>query len=289
MEYLIHLGILVSLYLILAQSFNMTFGLGRLLNLAHVSMYAIGAYVTALLSTEYHATFAVALVWSVIAGGLFSLLLIPIAKRLSDVSLAVGTLAFSALVSALLVNWKSLTRGVLGIPGIPRPTLGGAVFDENANFLILSGGIALASLVLLFVLFRNRFARAMRATGEFEHAALALGVATSRLRAYSVVLASAFAALAGSLFAAYLSYIDPSSFLFVEMIFVMTIAVVGRPGSYWGCIIATVFLVLLPEPLRFISLPASVLGPMRQMLYALILLAVVYKNRGRLFPPQRTI
>lgn len=289
MEYLIHLGVLVTIYLILAQSFNLTFGLGRLLNLAHVSMYAIGAYVTALLTTEQQTPFPLALLLSVLAGAGFSLLLIPIAKRLADVSLAIGTLAFSALVSALLINWKSVTRGVLGIPGIPRPVFFGVPFDENSDFLLLSAGLALSALAFLYLLFRNRFARALRATGEFEQAALALGVATSRLRGYSLVLASAFAALAGSLFAAYLSYIDPSSFLFAEMIFVMTIAVVGRPGSFWGCCGATIFLVLLPEPLRFIGLPSSILGPMRQMLYALILVVVVYKNRERLFPPQRTI
>ena len=266
MEYLIHLAVLVGMYLILAQSFNLTFGLGRLFNLAHVSMYGIGAYVTALLATDHGAGFWRCVTWSVMAGGVFALLLIPIAKRLSDVSLAIGTLAFSALVSALLVNWTSVTRGVLGIPGIPRPIIGGTAFDNNAPFLGLTLACAMIALAVLFLLFRNRFARTLRAMAEFEQAALALGVPTSRLRARSLVIASAFAALAGSLYAYYMSYIEPSSFLLVEMVFVMTIAVIGRPGSFWGCIAATVFLVLLPEPLRFIGLPPSILGPMRQMI-----------------------
>jgi branched-chain amino acid transport system permease protein len=289
MEYYIHLAILVGIYLILAQSFNITFGLGRLFNLAHISMYAIGAYATALLSTEQGFEFFGCLLVSIAAGIAASALLIPIAKRLSDVSLGIGTLAFAALVSALLVNWKSFTHGVLGIPGIPRPEIGQALFEDNFAFLKLTAVVATISLAAMYGLFRNRFARSLRAMGEFEQSAAGLGIETGYLRAVSLMLASAFAAVAGCLFAYYLSYIDPSSFQMSEMIFVMTIAVVGRPGSFWGCIAATIFLVLLPEPLRFLDLPSSVLGPLRQLIYSVVLVLVIYINRARIFPPQRTI
>lgn len=289
MEYFIHLAILIGIYLILAQSFNITFGLGRLFNLAHISMYAIGAYTTALLATEQGFEIFGCLIASIVCAVAASALLIPIAKRLSDVSFGIGTLAFAALVSALLINWKSVTHGVLGIPGVPRPEIGANLFEDNWSFLKLTATTAIVSLALMYTLFRNRFARSLRAIGEFEQSAASLGVATGYLRALSLILASVFAAVAGSLFAYYLSYIDPSSFQMSEMIFVMTIAVVGRPGSFWGCIAASIFLVLLPEPLRFLELPSSILGPMRQLIYAVILVLVVYINRARIFPPQRTI
>jgi branched-chain amino acid transport system permease protein len=73
------------------------------------------------------------------------------------------------------------------------------------------------------------------------------------------------------------------------MVFLLTIVVVGSPGSFWGCIAATVFLVLLPEPLRFIDIPSSVLGPMRQLLHSIVLLTVVWINRKRIFPAQREV
>ncbi|MCC6954012.1 MAG: hypothetical protein IT290_07830 [Deltaproteobacteria bacterium] len=69
----------------------------------------------------------------------------------------------------------------------------------------------------------------------------------------------------------------------------MSAIVVGRPGSFLGVLAATTFLVLLPEPLRFIGIPSDILGPMRQLLHALILFAAVYLNRKTLFPPERRV
>lgn len=288
-EYTIHLYILIGIYLILAQSLNLPFGVGLLFNLAHIAAYAIGAYTTALFATELQIGVVRCLLASALFSGLFSLIIGAISLRLSQDYFAIGTLAFSALVSALLINWKSLTRGVLGIPGIPRPEIMGIDFYNSTNFLALTYLVALISLILLYILFRNSFTRKLKCQAEYEQAALALGIDTRLIRVMSFFVASALAGMAGGLFAYYIQYIDPSSFALNEMIFVLTIVVVGRPGSFWGVIGAAVFLVLLPEPLRFVEMPPSILGPLRQALHALILFFVVYVNRGKLFPVQRTV
>jgi branched-chain amino acid transport system permease protein len=289
MDYYIHLCILIGIYLILAQSFNLTFGLGRLFNLAHVASYAIGAYTTALLSTDGGWNFFPCMVASIVTGGLLASLIGAISSRLSQDYFAIGTLAFSSVVSALLINWKSITRGVLGIAGIPRPIVAGEELIDNRYFLALTIVCAIVTQIFLFILFRNRFSRQMRAQAENEQASKALGCNASSVRQFSFFVASSCAGLAGSLFAYYINYIDPSSFSLTEMIFIMTISVVGRPGSFWGVTGATFFLVLLPEPLRFIDFSPGILGPMRQLLYAVILFGVVAYNRERLFPQQRSV
>lgn len=290
-DYGVHLMILIGIYVILAQAFNLNFGLGSSFNLAHVASYAIGAYTTALLSTTpgIEASMFVCLPASMLLAGLFAFLIGAISLKLAADYFAIGTLAFSAVVSALLVNWKSLTRGVLGIPGIPRPDLFGIDFNQNRNFLWLMLVLVPLSSACMYVLFRSSFARSLRAQAEFEQAAQALGKNTVLLRNVSFFTASAFAGLAGSLFAYYINYIDPSSFSLTEMVFVLTIVVIGKPGSFWGCIGGAALLVLLPEPLRFIDMPASVLGPLRQLIYALLLFTVVFLNRARLFPVERKI
>ena len=96
-------------------------------------------------------------------------------------------------------------------------------------------------------------------------------------------------ALAGSFFAYYINFIDPSSFGLHEMVFILSIVVLGKPGSFWGVVAATFFLVLLPEPLRFLEIDSSILGPMRQFLYAAVLFLVVYLRRGSLFPVERLV
>lgn len=288
-EYVSHLAILVGISLILAQGLNITFGLGRLFNLAHVASFAVGAYTTALLSVEVGSGFFWCILTSMLLSGLLAVLLGGIALRLTQDYFAIGTLAFSSVVASLLINWKSLTRGVLGIPGIPRPEIFGIDYYNNNNFLILVWVFAILTHAIFYTLHRGSFGRALRAQAEYNDAARALGRDTGLVRNMSFLVSSATAGLAGSFFAYYLNYIDPSSFSLSEMVFVLTIVVVGRPGSLWGVSLATVFLVLLPEPLRFIEINSAYLGPARQLLQAAILFAVVYVNRRSLFPPQREV
>ena len=289
MDYLVHLAILVCIYLILTQSFNLSFGFGSLLNLAHIATYSIGAYTTALLSTELNQNFWVCIPSSMAMAGLFALLIGAISLKLSQDYFALGSLAFSAVVLALEINWKELTRGVLGIPGIPRPDIFGIDFYNNKNFLVLAAILAVLSMIFFRFVFTSHFGRNLRAQAENPFAAMALAKDVQRIRNDSFIMSSVFAGLAGSLFAYYINYIDPSSFSLSEMVFILSIVIVGRPGSYWGAMFATAFLVLLPEPLRFINMSSSILGPMRQLLYALSLFSVLYFKRATLFPMERKV
>ena len=288
-EYSVHLAILVGIYLILAQSLNLTVGMGQLFNLAHVASYAIGAYTAALLSTEHGYSFWSCAALGTILSGLFALALGAISLRLSTDYFAIGTLAFSSVVSALLINWKTLTHGVLGIPGIPRPEILGVDFYDNTNFLILLFGAVVLSQIFFYLVIKSPFGRSIKALAEYESAAAALGKSPSRTRTIAFCLSSSAAGLAGAFFAYYLNYIDPSSFNLGEMVFVLTIVIVGRPGSFFGVVGATVFLVLLPEPLRFLEINSAYLGSARQLLHAIILFGVVWWKRDTLFPQQREV
>lgn len=288
-EYFLHLAILICIYCMLAQSFNLVFGLGGLLNFAHVAAYAIGAYTTALLSVDLELSFLSCLAASILCSMLFSVLIGSISLRLSKDYFAIGSLAFSAIVTALLINWKQLTRGVLGIPGIPGPELAGFTFEDNTSFFFLILLFTLLSQFLLFLLFKGRMGRSLKAQAEFEQAALSLGINVRLIRNMAFMLASGFAGLAGSFYSYYIKYIDPSTFSISESVFILSIVIIGKPGSFLGVIAAAIFLVLLPEPLRFIDINESILGPMRQLLYALILFSMVYLRRDKIFNVQRSI
>ena len=289
MDYLIHLAILVGIYLILCQAFNLTFGLGRLLNLAHVASFALGAYATALLSTELQYGTVICLSASMLVAAFFALIIGGISLKLSGDYFALGTLAFTAVVSALLKNWKSLTHGVLGIVSIPRPELFGIDFYDNRNFLCFVVAVDVVVLSLLSLTFYGKLGRTLRAQAEDDNLTRTLGYDTRAIRNDAFIISSLVAGLSGGMFAYFINYIDPSMFELNEMVFVLSAIVVGRPGSFLGVLAATTFLVLLPEPLRFIGIPSDILGPMRQLLHALILFAAVYLNRKTLFPPERRV
>jgi branched-chain amino acid transport system permease protein len=155
--------------------------------------------------------------------------------------------------------------------------------------LLLIGACAILTQAFFLVLYISQFGRSLRALAEFERAAASLGKNTALIRNIAFCISSACAGLAGSFFAYYLNYIDPSSFGIGEMVFVLTIVIVGSPGSFWGVIAAKFFLVLLPEPLRFLDISSAYLGPMRQLLHAVILFLVVWWKRDTLFPRRRQV
>lgn len=295
-EYFIHLSILYLQYLLLAHGLNFSFGLGRLFNLAHVSAYALGAYTAALLSTSYGWGFFSCCAASIGVTALFSVLLGSISLRLRDDYFAIGSLAFHQLVVAVLMNWKELTGGVLGIAGIPRPEVGGVMLLQNLYFLVLSGIVTAAALVLAYGLQRSPFGLLLRAQAEDERAVSALGAPAVSHRTVSFLISSCLAGLAGSLFAFYFNYIDPSTFGLNELVLIITMVVLGGPGRYWTIFIGTGVLVALPELLRFsgelgidwLQQP-GVLGPMRQLLYGTILFICVAASRNSLFPVQRRV
>ena len=119
--YLIHLLILICIYLILAISLQLSVGFTGLLNLGHIAFYCIGAYASALLALNGF-PFWICLLAAGILAMIFGFLLSLPTNKLKDDYLALATMAFSFVVYAVALNWTSLTRGPLGLPGIPKPS-----------------------------------------------------------------------------------------------------------------------------------------------------------------------
>ncbi|MCK4714119.1 MAG: branched-chain amino acid ABC transporter permease, partial [Candidatus Aenigmarchaeota archaeon] len=251
-----------------------------LLNLGHIAFYAIGAYTSALLALN-GVPFLLALLAAGILASLFGLFLSVPTNKLRGDYLALATLGFSFVVYAVVLNWTEVTRGPLGLPGIPRPDLFGMVISDNLGFLALTLAIALASYLVIKRLVDSPFGRVLEAIRDDELATRVLGKNTFKMKSYALGISAFFAGIAGSLYAHYITFIDPSSFTLLQFIPVLVIVIIGGLASLKGTIIATVIIILLPEPLRFIGFPSSVVGPARQIIYAVILLAILmYKPKG---------
>ncbi|MDD5163152.1 MAG: branched-chain amino acid ABC transporter permease [Candidatus ainarchaeum sp.] len=278
--YLIHLAILICIYLILAISLQIAVGFSGLLNLGHIAFYAVGAYASALLALAGF-PFWVCL----LAAGFFAMLsgfiiALPTNKLKGDY-LALATMGFSFVVYAIALNWTDLTRGPLGLPGIPRSEIFGFVFSDNLAFLILALAIALITFLALKRITSSQFGKVLEATRDDELATRVLGKNSFKMKAFALGISAFFAGIAGSLYASYITFIDPSSFTILQIIPVLAIVIIGGLASFRGTIIATIIIVLLPEPLRFIGFPSSIVGPARQIIYALLLLLILlFKPKG---------
>ncbi|MBW3004159.1 branched-chain amino acid ABC transporter permease [Candidatus Woesearchaeota archaeon] len=274
--YFIHLAILIGIYLILAISLQLAMGFTGLLNLGHIAFFALGAYTSALLALN-----GVPFWVSIIAAGamamLFGFLLAIPTNKLKGDYLALATLGFTFVVYAVALNWTGLTRGPLGLPGIPRPD----IVSHNLGFLALVIVVALVSYYIIKRIANSGFGKVLEAIRDDELAARTLGKNTFKMKSYALGVSAFFAGIAGSLYAHYITFIDPSSFTLLQLIPLLAIVIIAGLASLRGTVVATIILVLLPEPLRFIGFPSSVVGPARQIMFALILLLIlIYRPKG---------
>ncbi len=278
--YLVHLLIIIGIQIILSLSLQVAIGYTGLLNFGHIAFYAIGAYTSALLTIN-----GVPFIWAFLLAGIIAsifayLLSIPTNKLKGDY-LGLATIGFSFLIYAVLINWTWLTRGPLGIPGIPKPVLFGIVFNTNYLFLILTIIITLLSWFIIKKIINSKFGLLLQAVRDDETIAKSLGKNTFKVKTIGLIVSAFFAGIAGSLFAHFITFIDPSSFTFMALIPVITIIIVGGLASIKGTVIATIILTLIPEILRFVGLPSSLVGPGRQIIFALILLIILlYYPKG---------
>lgn len=281
MEYLIHIAILVSIYAILGLSLNLVVGYTGLLSVTHAAFYGIGAYVTAILLTSYGMNFFLAVLISIVITAIISLLIGFVLSKFNDDYFALGSFGFNVIIYSVLLNWQSLTRGPLGIPGIPRPSIFGFVFSENLSFLILSAVLTLLVYLVCQFITTSSFGRVLKAIREDEKAISVFGYRVLWYKLSIFVISAGIAAIAGSLFASYITFIDPSTFTLNESIFILAIIILGGLANNKGAVLGAVCLILLPEILRFVGFPDSVAAQMRQVVYGVILiLLMLYRPQG---------
>jgi len=281
MEYLYHILIIISIYSILALSLNLVVGYTGLPLFAHSAFYGVGAYTLALLAVQLNMSFWLAIILAALVTGCIAFLMSLLMSRFRDDLYFLVSAAINVVILHIFTNWQSLTRGPLGIPGIPRPDIFGISFSSNIMFLVLC--LILLGLVYLGCRYitRSSFGRALLAIREDEGALRVFGYQTHRYKLLVCVISAMLAGIAGGLFASYITFIDPTSFTLIESTFIISIIILGGLASLRGSIAGAVALILLPEILRFVGFPTDVAAQMRQVVYGLLLvLFMMYRPSG---------
>ncbi|MEA3476570.1 MAG: branched-chain amino acid ABC transporter permease [Bacteroidota bacterium] len=283
MEYLLHIGILICIYTIITVSTNLLVGLSNQISLGQAALYGIGAYITALCTLVFGLSMIPTLLIVMLVNALISLLLAFPAIRLKGDFFILTTLAFQFIIYSILYNLISVTGGSDGISGIPVPELFGIItFNSSTSIFILGLVLALVVILAFYHFFYSPFGRALIAMREDEVALKVLGRNTQTLKIWSFVVSSAFIGLGSYLYASYMSYINPGAFNLEESIFILIAVLIGGVGTIRGSIIGAVFVVVLPEGLRFLGLPGQYAAPMNQMIYGLILILLMFVRPGGL-------
>jgi len=275
MSYVFHLSVILGIYLALSYSLNLTMGFGGLLSFCHAAFYGTGAYGYALL-LQTGASQAGALAGAIGITTILALLIGVVSLRFrGDIFLFI-TLGFQMIVSVVLYNWVELTNGPYGIASIPRPELFGVTMRTPLQYAILTAAMLALLLPLLFRLYRSPFGLLLKALREDEVAAKSLGINAHAIFLQAFIIAAAIAAFPGALYASYVTYIDPTSFTLKESIFLAAILLLGGAGNRKGPLVGAIIMVLLPEALRFLGMPDAIAHNMREVIYGLMLIFLMY-------------
>ena len=242
--------VFIALHALAALGLSLVMGFAGQASLGQAAFFAIGAYVSGVLTASLGWNGWAALVVATMAGALTAVLIgVPI-FRLSGLLLAMATLGFGIVVYYVLVNWSAVTGGPSGLTGIPPLSIGRVAFDSDARMLWLAWGVLLLVIGLAGNLVDSRVGRALRAVHGSEAAAEALGIDTARLKLTVFAVAGAVTALAGALYAHYVRFINPSPFGFNYSIELVVMVVLGGVASLWGAVLGAAAVVALVEALR---------------------------------------
>jgi branched-chain amino acid transport system permease protein len=267
---------MINIYIILTTSTNLLVGMTNLLSLGQAALYGIGAYLAVFALMVLNLSLLPALVFVCIGTSLLSLILAYPSLRLRGDYFVLATLGFQLIVFTILYNWVDVTKGPYGIPGIPSPILfGDFSISGIIPFSILSSILAIVVVAIFYKLIHSPFGRALKAVRDDELSIQALGRNVTSLKIWAFVVSSGLIGISGLLYASYVSYIDPTSFNLDEAIFILSAVIIGGTGNIKGPIIGAIFVVVLPELLRFVGLPDSIAANFRQIIYGLMIIILM--------------
>ena len=252
---------MIGIYAILSMGLNIVVGYTGLLNLGYAAFYAVGAYLYAIFASSQannfmpFGTFPLSGNWFwlflllalVVTGFVGFLLGLPVLRLKGDY-LAIVTLGFAEIIRLLFNNLSmpvNITNGPMGITPIQPPMLFSMRLDKPVHFYM----IVLVLLVLVVIVVSNlqnsRVGRAWVAIREDELVARTMGVPVVRMKLLSFSIAAGLAGMMGVVFSAMQSYVDPTSFTFMESIVILCMVILGGTGSIQGVIIGALAVIVL--------------------------------------------
>ncbi|WP_423800219.1 branched-chain amino acid ABC transporter permease [Neobacillus sp. SAB-20_R2A] len=288
--YYLQVASFIMINIILGLSIYVTLSSGQL-SLGNAGFMGIGAYTSALLTINYDMPIVVSVIAGAIVAGLVGILIGIPSLRLTGVYLAIATLGFGEVIRVFLINWESLTKGAVGLSGIPQIGRELLKVSRDAGFNPLDIGLKNNQYVYLLVLIilviinilliwflvrqnKSRVGRAFAAIKMDEKAAEAMGVNITYYKVLSFVQGAVISGFAGALFAHVMGYISPADFSYHRAVEILIFAVFGGSEVIWGSIFGAAFMTLMPEVLRFIS-------EYRYMIYgAILILMMAFRPQG---------
>lgn len=258
--YQLHVVTMAGIFALMAVGLNVTTGFAGLADFGYIAYYAIGAYASALLNVRLGLDFWFCLPLAGLSAAAMSLLVAFPAVRVKGHYLALVTLGFASIIILLITNLQGLTGGTQGVAGIASPSvfghrfsspivLAGLTLPPDSNFYYLVLFLLWLAVVVCLRVMRSHWGRAWSAMRIDEVAASAVGLNLTRLKLLAFGTGASLGGLAGSLYVHMVGFVDPSSFPYIESIFLLAIVAIGN-WRLSGVIVTALIFTILPEKLR---------------------------------------
>jgi len=275
----------VGIFGLLTISLNLEAGYTRLMNFGKVAFFAVGAYVSALLTVS-GAPFLAGLVGGMLVAGLLGLLVAIPTLKLREDYLAITTIAAAEIIRLILLNENSYGLGPMGIRGIPKPLSG--LFGPSGYPLVYMALVWACLIVWLLIsqrIISSPFGRVLRAIREDEVATESLGKDVFLFKTKSLVLGSCMAGAAGSLFAHYTSFVSPDMFMPLLTFSVWTMLIVGGTANNYGAILGAFLIQMFERSTRIlkdlVDMPSGAQVNLRWIVIGLLMVIfLMYKPHG---------
>lgn len=275
--YIMQIINMIGIYIILGLGINVLTGFTGQLSLGQAAFFGIGAYVTALMNTRGGFQFLPCLAGSMIVTGVVGMVLAIPALKVKGSYLALLTMGFGEIVRIVMINWTSVTNGTAGILEIECPVIFGFAFDSLKKFYFLIMVFVILGLMYEDILIRTRTGRAFIAIREDNEAAELTGINVTAYKIRAFVLSAVYSGIGGCLYAMMIRYVSPDTFVSNTSSIILWTAIVGGFGTVMGPVFGGIIMQVLPELLRF-------LGDWRLVVYGLILLIVILRFPGGIYP-----
>ena len=292
-NYLLAMTVFAGFYALMALGLNVVFGLAGMINLGLVGFFAIGAYVSALLTVRLHVPmpvgWAAACALSSAAGAAVAV----ITARLKGDYLAIVTLGFAEVIRLIASNEIWLTNGTDGISAIPGPGRGTLTpLQFNLLFAVLIWIVVAVVALLLGRISKSPFGRVLRAIREDDMIAAVAGKPVLAFKVQAFAVSAGVLGLAGALYGHYNGFIAPDSFQPLVTIYVVLALTAGGTGTMRGAILGAILVVFLTEGTRFLGDALSGLKPVQTaavreaMIGTALILVLYFRPQGLV--PERT-
>jgi len=293
-SYIMNIVIMGLIFSVLSISLNLITGYLGQVTLGHAAFYGIGAYTAAILATKFNWSFLATFLCAAVLSALCGILLGLPTLRLSGNYLAIVTMAFGEITRLIELNWMDLTRGPMGIPAIPAPSILGFNFRSTRSKYYLILVVLILAVIVVHNIVNSRTGRTFLAIKGDSIAAEAMGINLFRYKLLCFSISALIAGVAGAFYAHYMSFIDPTSFAGAVSTRILSMTILGGLGSIPGSIFGAITLTAVPELLRSLSevllqwsaslAPvARALVESRQIVYGIILvIMVLVKSDGLL-------